>query len=84
MKTIRRIKKLFIKYICPKCNKKRVFSTVQNESVTCKECGTKMDLQKSQLAVEVMTTEESRYLADEALYSTIADRVSDKTRVRHT
>lgn len=43
-----------------------------------------MDLQKSQLAVEVMTTEESRYLADEALYSTVADRVSDKTRVRHT
>lgn len=75
---------MFIKYVCPKCEKKRVFSSVQNGTVNCKSCGTKMDLQKGQIAIQEMTTEESRYLADEALFSTIADRVSDKTRVVHT
>lgn len=75
---------MFIKYVCSKCNKKRVFSAVQKDKVFCKGCGAEMSLQKGDLVVEVMTTPEARFMADEALFNTIADRVSDKTRVRHT
>jgi hypothetical protein len=42
-----------------------------------------MTTPRADVAVEVMTTPEARYLGDEALFNTIGDRVSKKHRIRH-
>lgn len=75
---------MIIKYYCNKCNKTRAFSSVQKDKVLCKGCGSEMKLKKDNISINSMTTEEARFLADEALFCTVEDRVSGKTRVRHT
>lgn len=37
-----------------------------------------MTTTKNDIAVEVMTTEESRYMGDEAIFNTVGSRITDK------
>lgn len=74
---------MFIKYTCAKCGKTRCFSKIQTDEVICPNCNTVMTTPRADVAVEVMTTPEARYLGDEALFNTIGDRVSKKHRIRH-
>lgn len=69
---------MIIIYKCENCDSKRYFSTVQISEVVCKKCNSKMIQPKTEVTSEVMTTEESRYLGDEALYNTVGGRVSEK------
>ena len=77
---------MLIKYNCtnPNCAEVRYFSSVQTELPLCKKCGSNMTDKKTNIVVEVMTTPESRFMGDEALFNTVGDRVSKKHRVRHT
>lgn len=77
------VKKMLIKYICKNCNEERYFSNPQ-ENVICKKCGNKMISEKDDIAVSVLSTEESRYLGDEAMFNTIGNRISNKINSRHT
>lgn len=74
---------MFIKYVCPKCNSSRVFSTVKKEKVFCKNCNAEMFLPKSEVTSEVFTTPEARYLGDEAIFNTIGKRISTKHNAKH-
>lgn len=42
-----------------------------------------MQMLKGNVVSEVMTTPEARYLGDEALFNTVADRISNKHRTKH-
>lgn len=75
---------MFIKYICPKCNNSRVFSSVKKEKVLCKSCNIEMLLPRTELNSEIFTTPEARYLGDEALFNTVGKRVSAKHNIKHT
>lgn len=69
---------MFIKYICPSCKETRYFSSVKKDEVLCKNCGNVMTTTKNDIVVEVMTTEESRYIGDEAIFNTVGSRITDK------
>lgn len=74
---------MLIKYICKNCNSKRIFSSIQKEIPLCKICNSEMKLCKNNVAVNIFSTPESRYLGDEALFGTIADRISGKHKQKH-
>ena len=74
---------MFIKYICDNCKSKRVFSTVQKDTILCKKCNNKMKLCKDCISVNVMSTPEARYIGDEAMFGTIGDRISGKHKQNH-
>jgi len=73
---------MLITYTCPKCNSQRFLTSVK-EGVTCKECGTEMKCKRDNPATSSLTTEEARFIADEALYNTIGDRIAGTHRARH-
>lgn len=75
---------MLLTYICEKCGSKRFFTSVKTETPTCNKCGGAMSLKKDNITHDSFTTEEARFLADEALYNTVADRISKKHRVKHT
>lgn len=74
---------MLIKYTC-ECGSKRFFSSVQNDKVFCKNCGKEMQTLRDNLGSEILTTEESRYLGDEAIFNTIGKRVSNKKDIHHS
>lgn len=69
---------MLIVYTCKNCGAKRYFSNVQNENVLCKKCNGEMSRSSDNITAEVMTSEEARYLGDEALYNTVGSRISEK------
>ena len=73
---------MLITYTCPKCNAQRFLTKVKDE-VECKECGTIMNCKRDNPATGSLTTEEARFMADEALYNTIGDRIAGVHRARH-
>lgn len=73
---------MYIKYTCEACNKMRCFSKLPTTEILCPNCNNSMTTSKSDITSEIMTTPESRYLGDEAIYNTIGNRVSKK-RNRH-
>lgn len=74
---------MLIEYKCKKCNSERCFSSIQKDKVLCKKCGSEMDPLRENISIDQYTTEEARYLADEAIYNTIGDRYSQKHRLEH-
>jgi len=66
---------MMIVYECPKCKSKRVLSSIQ-EKVLCKKCESEMFLKKDNIHSDSLTTEESRFMADEAMYNTLGDRTT--------
>lgn len=75
---------MFIKYVCPNCKNSKCYTSVQKEKVLCKNCKTEMILPRTDITSEIFTTEEARYLGDEAIFNTVGKRVSDKHSVKHT
>lgn len=75
---------MIITYKCTDCNKSRYFSSIQKEKVTCKECGKEILPEKGNIGVSLMTTEESRFMGDEAIYNTVGKRVSGKHSKHYT
>lgn len=73
---------MLIIYQCSNCDSRRFFSSVQTEDVFCKNCNSKMDTPKNNVSSEIKTSEEARYLGDEALYNTVGSRITDK-KSRH-
>lgn len=74
---------MLVTYICSKCDGKRFLTSVIKAPVLCKQCNESMYLKQDNISTDSQTTEEARFLADEALYNTIGDRISKKHRVKH-
>lgn len=69
---------MLIIYHCTKCEGKRYFSNVQTKTVQCKNCNSEMQRSSDNITADVMTSEEARFLGDEALYNTVGNRINDK------
>lgn len=74
---------MLIIYNCTNCDGKRFLTAVSKDVVLCKKCNARMSVQQGNISSDSQTTEEARYMADEALYNTVGDRINDKHRVRH-
>ena len=70
---------MIIQYNCEKCGSKRFLSKVENK-VFCKSCGSEMEVLRKDVHSDTYTTEESRFIADEALYNTVGDRTTGLKR----
>lgn len=68
---------MIIKYTCPKCKKTRTF-TVPKKDVKCKECDVLLERSLTNISIDSYTTEESRFMNDEAMFGTIGKRVEEK------
>lgn len=73
---------MLIVYSCKNCNAKRYFSSVQSGEVRCKKCNGEMSRSSDNITADVMTSEEARFLGDEALYNTVGSRISS-THSKH-
>lgn len=73
---------MIIKYTCPNCNNTKAFATIQKNPVLCSNCKTEMTTSKTKIAIEVMTSEEARFIGDEALFNTVGDRISGRYRTK--
>ena len=73
---------MIIKYTCPSCNRTKAFATIQKGPVVCSNCKTEMTTSKTKIAIEVMTSEEARFIGDEALFNTVGDRISGRYRTK--
>lgn len=73
---------MLINYNCPNCGKSRYFSSIQKDKIYCKNCNVEIFPTKGDISISIMTSEESRYLGDEALYSTVGKQIAEK-RSRH-
>lgn len=73
---------MLITYCCKNCNKSRYFTSVQSTTVNCKDCNSEMLLKRGDVSSSIMTTEESRFLGDEAIYNTVGRQVAAK-RSKH-
>lgn len=69
---------MVIQYTCPSCNSKRYFTSTQDKEVLCVKCNTKMETRKGGIAIKVESSEEARFMGDEALFNTLGNRISGK------
>lgn len=69
---------MFIKYYCKKCGNTRVFSN-KKDFIVCNKCGSNMYCNDNNKGIIINSSEEARYLADEALFNSIGDRISKKS-----
>lgn len=68
---------MMLTYKC-ECGEERIFTRPQ-EKVTCKKCGTEMNRVQGEVNTSIMTFEEDRFMADEALFNSIGNRVGKKS-----
>lgn len=68
---------MFIKYECPNCGKVRTF-TVAKKDVKCDECKVLLRRNLTNISIDSYSTEESRFMNDEAMFGTIGKRVDEK------
>lgn len=69
---------MFIKYYCKNCGNIRVFSS-KKDSVMCDKCNSVMYCNEGNKSIVINSSEEARYLADEALFNSIGDRIGKKS-----
>lgn len=65
---------MIITYVCKNCGSKRFLSKVE-ENVLCKKCSGVMEISRSEINSDSITTQEARFIADEALYNTVGSRM---------
>ncbi len=65
---------MIITYVCKNCGSKRFLSKVE-ENVLCKKCSSVMEIPRSEINSDSITTQEARFIADEALYNTVGSRM---------
>lgn len=68
---------MFIDYKCPKCGDVRTF-TVPKTDVKCNKCGVLLERNLTNISIDSYTTEESRFINDEAMFGTIGKRVEER------
>lgn len=73
---------MLIIYFCENCNSKRYFTSIKSDIVNCVNCNIPMITQKTNIASEVKSTEDSRFFGDEAIYNTVGSRITEK-RSKH-
>ena len=74
---------MIIKYFCKNCQKKRFLTKLSSTDVICPNCNSIMELEKDNITIEMNSTEEDRFIADEALFNTVGARVTGRHENMH-
>lgn len=67
---------MIIKYKCPKCSTVRTFTRIKKDA-KCNDCDVLLERVLTNISVDSFTTEESRFINDEAIYNTMGKRAND-------
>lgn len=67
---------MILKYKCPKCETVRTFT--RPKEVKCDKCDVLLERVLTNISVDSFTTEETRFVNDEAMYGTIGKRIEER------
>lgn len=68
---------MFIRYVCKQCGKEKILSKAKD--IDCPDCNIPMEKVIGIVSSEIMTFEEDRFMAEEALFNSIGNRVGKKS-----